>query len=1015
MTEGYAKSIGTNDVPREPTIKRKRQDVDDNQRCNYNIREPRHLKNLSGYFICSFQHFRRFLAAMNHHQEFCRDGKVSDRTTGYILCGLAGTVKFHCHLGSKCKAWRDGNYLFESDDMIDGNGYQDYASNIKSAYALINTPAMRFTHMKMFCQAINLSPRCFPNLLHLIRTAIDPYLNYKFDEIIESNIESSKEKYNDSGVQLMADSSFDSPRNARTCITAVMNKDQLIVGYEVNTDQAPAVTKELTNTTKLLNTLIEKNGLNVYNFTTDSNRSVQNFVEGCSNRSGAIKAGSDPWHVEKGLPLKVSNQSSSLMKSIQSFLFGKMSTASRYKDAARELVGPFCDQLIDNFRNWHEDYKVDNLFKEFKSSRTDKFADAFKKIKNSKKEEDKWRNSHSLNYWEDRQVLAIDDGTLKKVLAAYGHHKKVSYITQVRLSKSSPTVSVLKELYGIITGKVLTEAVKITRDEMIKEIAPSLPSVCTKHWSISFEDCTDTIKSALVALTDDGIKQLSQSSERKISAAKEIFGKKFKKNTYVLPSLNQLAICKQVGKKLAAFSEFDSSVLGDDLKAWQGYIYKNISTIYTDEYMIEQGIKLGKDAFEKRVPSIKKQYSHLCRLASQEYFVGYCDRFRKWWVVEGLLNYIDHWMDDHSSCSRFLWYCRCGFGHHATGGEHTDLYYVPDELPYITELASGQHPHIDEIAKLYFRLFATAFILSEENEHIVAKIVDGDATSCLESLFHEIWCSTPKCFYYPEEEMKRRQKANIIRYDGRRKQAINNQYEFTVQKQKYTGDSMLIHKRHNILRGCQQSIIDFQKAVLYLSKSTMVTCASDQVDLNRSIEKRKARIRNAETKFWNDDIAQNFNTKLCLKTTVDTMDLDDHKSCKWISIFPFPLFVYEDKMEMFECMLLSYEAGVKEVDNFNDHLCCDVCKQNITNGDDDDEEATIDKTTHMPCGGSACTLIVCKTCIDSSSQSNSWLIDDTDSIYLCNSCKDNIIVDDVILGSRIEKNNHMELDVYDDS
>ena len=170
-------------------------------------------------------------------------------------------------------------------------------------------------------------------------------------------------------------------------------------------------------------------------------------------------------------------------------------------------------------------------------------------------------------------------------------------------------------------------------------------------------------------------------------------------------------------------------------------------------------------------------------------------------------------------------------------------------------------------------------------------------------------------------------------------------------------------------------------------------------------------------------MAQNFNTKLCLQKKVDTMDLDDSINCKWISIFPFPRFIYEEKMVNFEDLLERCEDFLKEVANANNRPSCDVCQSEIL--DDDINDDSGDKINHILCRGrinnKACSRVVCTKCIDDRANTCDWLIDDTDDIYYCSSCKTTQNNDFLqfnvaaLIENNIEANHDYNMDITEDN
>ena len=103
-------------------------------------------------------------------------------------------------------------------------------------------------------------------------------------------------------------------------------------------------------------------------------------------------------------------------------------------------------------------------------------------------------------------------------------------------------------------------------------------------------------------------------------------------------------------------------------------------------------------------------------------------RFKVHWVQNGLLNFANHYSDDHSECSRWIWYCRCRAG---------SEYYCPHHK-YVTEECSEEGERCNSMIKHFFKLAMYTVVFSRKFESILWKTVMYLRTSVNESLFHNL-------------------------------------------------------------------------------------------------------------------------------------------------------------------------------------------------------------------------------------------------------------------------------------
>ena len=211
---------------------------------------------------------------------------------------------------------------------------------------------------------------------------------------------------------------------------------------------------------------------------------------------------------------------------------------------------------------------------------------------------------------------------------------------------------------------------------------------------------------------------------------KEVFGSKN-------PSTSEIKKMK-VDKllKLAQYLDYSlpSPIQKQDVKEAREYIVKNVWRLQGLWDDVEAAISLAQRAFSSRIGEYKKLMKTLIRVVNEIYGL-WSIRFKINFVINGLLNFADHFCNDHSLCSRFIWWTQCSNAHLNE--------YLPSQ-EYIPNISSGRGVRCNMYVTLFFKIFVKSFTLSPYVEGMLSKCILYSKTTICESYFHWMGIMVPK-------------------------------------------------------------------------------------------------------------------------------------------------------------------------------------------------------------------------------------------------------------------------------
>ena len=155
--------------------------------------------------------------------------------------------------------------------------------------------------------------------------------------------------------------------------------------------------------------------------------------------------------------------------------------------------------------------------------------------------------------------------------------------------------------------------------------------------------------------------------------------------------------------------------------------------------------------FQLLLNNIAKIAKTLVRIADETYGSWSTD-FKINYVMNGLLNFVEHYCDNHIHCSRFIWYSRCCDSNNG---------YQPNQ-EYCHEITSGRGENCNKLTTKLFKLLSKAWIHSSHMESFCKRSVNQVPTSGCEAFMHANSIDQPKWMNIKPEQYRLGIKKMII-------------------------------------------------------------------------------------------------------------------------------------------------------------------------------------------------------------------------------------------------------------
>jgi hypothetical protein len=165
----------------------------------------------------------------------------------------------------------------------------------------------------------------------------------------------------------------------------------------------------------------------------------------------------------------------------------------------------------------------------------------------------------------------------------------------------------------------------------------------------------------------------------------------------------------------------------------QQFCVRNLWVVQEVQEDALAALSLAHRSFLTQIPSLKRHVKRL-EIAISQSFGCFSTKFKMYVLLHGMLNFAQHYCDDHEHCARFVWWSSCTRG---------AQFYQPSQ-PYCTSLTSLRGQRCNALIAPFFRLLVTAWVVSPYVESRQWPSVDYLGTHLCESYFHSVGVNIPK-------------------------------------------------------------------------------------------------------------------------------------------------------------------------------------------------------------------------------------------------------------------------------
>jgi hypothetical protein len=504
------------------------------------------------------------------------------------------------------------------------------------------------------------------------------------------------------------------------------------------------------------------------------------------------------------------------------------------------------------------------------------------------------------------------------------------------------------------------------KQECFEYLRTNLPDICHRGNIISNVLC-DIAKELEIKLKESPLNAESNYVDPDESVMSNVFGT----GCRTVKELRKLSTVKItiLGKYLA--NKINVPV-PDRAPAMKSFCVKNLWRINNLWEDVKEALLIAQRAFIARLGEFKRTLKNLLRVVNDQ-FGGWSMKFKMCFLINGLLNFINHYSDDHKCCAQYFWWTQCGDSH---------VKYVPTQ-EYCTVISSGRGIGCRDLIPGFFKLFVTSFVMSKYAETQFWKCLCFSKTTICESYFHWKSIIIPKWQNIPAQEYERKERAAFITFVKRQREKI-----FLLKKLvrgKYANTLTVASAQKN--NRYETHILDAITDICGSSKAVLAAVEYFSQKRNIKQEHRKNLLRKVTAEYEGDETAQNLRlgpVKLEMRT-VDSSGgsniqsfMEASNSARPVSPFPFlnESLLSEDQMYRLEMVWSSSRALKKsrlENDpenleiNINFELCV-LCQLEI-------------EFEKIEC--SLCPSFVHTNCLEK--DNSEWEINDA-GIAICNEC-----------------------------
>ena len=770
------------------------------------------------------------IKSIHNHGKNCQ-GNIFIRRSGVFLKRLSLQVTINCSEKSNCAIWEKGIFKWISSGTIKIPNTNRVAQvpDVLYSLACYITPTTK-AHAEQFFSTMLLTPPSRNMLNDLVKSFVKPYLIQEKEKIISNRCEEIRALKE--GIIVNMDVGYTGARKAQ-CATIMVGSGSRALFSRTDTENG-AWLKEGLLVSIALNEAINERKLDIVAVEIDDNAANKKKIENCKRINGPIefrqetvKGLNDVFHAAKSMGRQAIKIVSLFTQQLESKIKPLTVSHGSNWDFEGELLIPILSSLESNFQLYFND-----INEKFEHIGANEWVQA---------------STSATGMQELAVILKLVDETINHeywapIVEVWNKHKPPSATDAENISTIIITKTTSLRCLTAIANAVcklveVNEQSEVTKNNIIGYLKLHLPSICFRgdNFSVNFMECLDNC----ITNIKSNNRGTSQNEEKRIEIIREIFGTKNPSNS----EIKKLKTDKII--KLAQYLEFDlpSPIHKQDVKKAKEHCAKNIWHLQGLWDDIDAAISIAHRSFSARIGEYKKLMKTLIRVVNETYGM-WSIRFKMNFVLNGLLNFSQHFCNDHSSCSRYIWWTQCS-------NAHLNQYLPAQE--YVSDLASGRGLRCNTYIPLFFRILVKAFTLSPYLEGLLSKCILYSKTTICESYFHWLGIMVPKWQNVTKFEYILRESAAYIAFCKRQ----DDKCLFTKKLRQHKYASTLVGTAGQKNGRYERYILEAVMEIVGDDKASVNTITHLLQKLRVRLENRNERLTKLNETYEQDITAQN--------------------------------------------------------------------------------------------------------------------------------------------------------------
>lgn len=783
------------------------------------------------FFIGVSESIVELMKAMNDHGHRCK-GNLHFRRSQVITRRLALSVRCQCSLGKLCPVLPFGDFKWQSTPDISITPTKSVpVPDVLYALGVCMTPNT-MAHADQLFSAMLLTPPSRNLLKEIIRTVIDPYLVSEKQRIVEA----ACREIRDSGLSpiLCMDVGHSSARNSQAATLAAASGNVLL--FTMTDTKTNAWLKETALVERALDYAIIHEKLDVCMVEIDDNAKNASIISSYTRVNGpepcrteAVKAGIDVFHAAKAMGKHIIKITAENVLTMEKFFKPLCQNGC----LASEVVGRVNDLMVAKSNLFFNDMTA--IFSDYGAKEWKAASESPSTMREFAVTNHLYDITENSSYWEP--VVAA----WNLIFAGKGTVTSIAKV-KISISMSCKTLRLIALSVQTATGNTFVVSDKHNEKvELFLYMRKCLPEVCYRGNNIS-NDLAIITKEIGCIIKELPANETISHIDPDEDVLSHIFGPGI--NNRTVKDVRKLNTKKKTAHAKYLAMKTDTPAPDKVVSKMRQFCVINIWRINDLWEDVHQAMGIAQRAFIARLGEFKRTLKNLFSVVNDQ-FGGWSLKFKMYFLINGLLNFVSHFSNQHDNCARYFWWTQCC--------DVRENYKPTQE--YCTLLVSGRGTACRDLIPPFFKLFVTSFVLSKYAETQFWKCLCFSKTTICESYFHWKSIMIPKWQNIPAQEYERKERAAFITFVRRQKGKI-----FLCKKlvtNKYANTLTIASAQKN--SRYESHILDALRDICSSSRAVLAAVEHFTNKCNSRQDRRRGLLHTVTAQYEEDETAKNLN------------------------------------------------------------------------------------------------------------------------------------------------------------